>query len=92
LSAFNDDRLTTRARTPADLERAIGTYLYSRRMYETMVSWEKPPDLREQPPFVPGLRGDLAGGRQNRLLQDADGVSSARTRIEREFALTRCAS
>src|SRR5207249_1617759 len=35
-----------------DLERAVGTYLYGRRMYETMVFWESPPDLADQPPFV----------------------------------------
>jgi dihydrofolate reductase len=35
-----------------DLERPVGTYLYGRRMYETMADWENPPDLAEQPPFV----------------------------------------
>ena len=35
-----------------DLERTIGTYLYGRRMYETMVFWESPPDVADQPPFV----------------------------------------
>jgi hypothetical protein len=32
-----------------DLERPIGTYLYGRRMYETMVYWEAPPDAAEKP-------------------------------------------
>ena len=31
-----------------ELERSVGTYLYGRRMYETMVYWESPPGLREQ--------------------------------------------
>src|SRR5829696_4600617 len=31
-----------------DLERTIGTYLYGRRMYETMVGWETDPTLAEQ--------------------------------------------
>jgi dihydrofolate reductase len=35
-----------------DLERSVGTYLYGRRMYETMVFWESPPDLAAQPPVV----------------------------------------
>lgn len=35
-----------------DLERTIGGYLYGRRMYETMVYWESPPDLAAQPSFV----------------------------------------
>jgi dihydrofolate reductase len=54
-----------------DLDRPVGTYLYGRRMYETMVFWEHPPELAEQPPFVQGLRGDLAGSGQDRLLEDA---------------------
>jgi hypothetical protein len=35
-----------------DLERPVGTHLYGRRMYETMVFGENPPDLAEQPPFA----------------------------------------
>ena len=35
-----------------DLERSVGTYLYGRRMYETMVFWESPPDLAEEPTVV----------------------------------------
>src|SRR3712207_7526969 len=31
-----------------DLERPIGTYLYGRRMYETMVYWETADVLRDQ--------------------------------------------
>jgi dihydrofolate reductase len=68
-----------------DLERPVGTYLYGRRMYETMADWENPPDLAEQPPFVQ----DFA-----QIWQAADKIvysktlptpSSAKTRIEREF-------
>ena len=53
-----------------DLERPVGTYLYGRRMYETMVFWETAGPGRE-PAVVAGLRGDLAGGRQDRLLHGA---------------------
>ena len=35
-----------------DLERPVGTYLYGRRMYETMVFWDSPPNPAEQPPYV----------------------------------------
>jgi dihydrofolate reductase len=28
-----------------ELERPVGTYLYGRRMYETMSFWERPPDV-----------------------------------------------
>ncbi|TMD14522.1 MAG: deaminase [Chloroflexi bacterium] len=67
------------------LERPVGTYLYGRRMYEVMVYWESAHTLAGQPPFV----RDFA-----RIWQAADkivysrtlaSVSSARTRIERDF-------
>lgn len=35
-----------------ELERPIGTYLYGRRMYETMVYWEAALSFARQPPFV----------------------------------------
>src|SRR5215216_4525461 len=31
-----------------DLDRSLGTYLYGRRMYETMAGWETDPTLAEQ--------------------------------------------
>ena len=72
-----------------DLERPIGTYLYGRRMYETMVYWETDDDQAAV------ARDDAEIGRAaekivySRTLQT---VSSERTRIEREFdaaAITR---
>jgi dihydrofolate reductase len=68
-----------------DLERPVGTYLYGRRMYEVMVGWETDHTLADQSP----VRRDFA-----ELWQAADKVvysktletvSSARTRIERDF-------
>jgi dihydrofolate reductase len=68
-----------------DLERSVGTYLYGRGMYETMVFWESPPDPVAQSPAVQ----DFA-----RIWQAADKIvysttletaRSARTRIERVF-------
>jgi dihydrofolate reductase len=68
-----------------DLERPIGTYLYGRRMYETMVFWESPPELAAEPRVFQ----DYA-----ELWQAADKIvysrtlvatASARTRIERAF-------
>ena len=67
-----------------DLERPIGTYLYGRRMYEVMLHWEAAPG-----PDSPQVERDYAT-----IWQAADKVvysrtletvSSARTRIEREF-------
>lgn len=67
-----------------DLERHTATYLYGRRMYETMVFWETA-DEREEP----AVFGDYAAIWRaadkivySRTLQAA---SSARTRIEGNF-------
>ncbi len=54
-----------------DLERQVGTYLYGRRMYEVMLGWETVDARADRPPFRHGLRRDLAGGRQDRVLEDA---------------------
>ena len=68
-----------------DLERPIGTYLYGRRMYDTMVYWETADAAPEPPPTI----RDFA-----RIWQSADKIvysrsleraRSARTRIERTF-------
>src|SRR5579872_1049552 len=68
-----------------DLERSIGTYLYGRRMYEVMVSWETVPDGADQP----SIAGDYAeiwrGADKVVYSRTLDAVSSRRTRIEREF-------
>lgn len=67
-----------------DLERPIGTYLYGRRMYETMVYWETVSTGDE-----PSVYRDFA-----EIWRAADKIvysrtlqtpSSARTRIERDF-------
>ena len=68
-----------------ELERPVGTYLYGRRMYETMRYWETAHTLAEQSPV--GL--DFA-----RIWQAADKIvysttlqepATARTRVERAF-------
>ena len=68
-----------------DLERPVGTYLYGRRMYETMRYWETAHTVAAQPPVAL----DFA-----RIWQAADKVVysgslgapvTARTRIERSF-------
>jgi dihydrofolate reductase len=67
-----------------ELEKPLGTYLYGRGMYETMVAWETM-DTTTQPAVV----GEFAA-----LWRTADkvvysrtlvDVESARTRLEREF-------
>ena len=68
-----------------DLERPIGTYLYGRRMYETMVFWETAGHADDDPEVI----RDYAS-----LWRDADkivfsrtltSVTTARTRAEGDF-------
>ena len=53
-----------------DLQRPIGTYLLGRRMYEVLVAWETMTPRRPAARHS-RLRGDLAGDRQDRVLQVA---------------------
>jgi dihydrofolate reductase len=68
-----------------DLERQIGTYLYGRRMYEMMVFWETASAAPDEPPVVQDYAEIWKSAEKivySRTLQE---VSSAKTRIEREF-------
>ena len=68
-----------------DLERSIGTYLYGRRMYETMVFWETAALRPTSRPCSTTTR--RSGGRRRRssTRRTLESVSSARTRLEPEF-------
>jgi dihydrofolate reductase len=68
-----------------DLERSIGTYLYGRRMYEVMVAWEDPQTFADQPPFVQGYAQIWQAADKIVYSKTMETVSSARTRIERDF-------
>jgi len=68
-----------------DLERSAGTYLYGRRMYETMVYWESPPGLDEQPAAVREFAEIWKAADKIVYSKTLQAVASARTRIEREF-------
>jgi dihydrofolate reductase len=67
-----------------ELERPIGTYIYGRRMYETMVFWETADTSGEPAEFADYAEVWRAADKivYSRTLQEA---SSARTRIEPEF-------
>ena len=68
-----------------DLERPIGTYLYGRRMYETMVGWERVDTGVDQPAASRDYAEIWRAAEKivySRTLQTA---SSARTRIEHEL-------
>jgi dihydrofolate reductase len=68
-----------------DLERPVGTYLYGRRMYEVMVFWETLQSLADQPPFVRDFAEIWRAADKIVYSRTLETVSSARTRIERDF-------
>jgi dihydrofolate reductase len=68
-----------------DLERPVGTYLYGRRMYETMVYWEDPPDLAAQPAVVQDFATIWQSAGKIVYSKTLETPSSAETRIERDF-------
>ena len=67
-----------------DLERSVGTYLYGRRMYETMVYWEAAP-LAGQPPWVVEFANIWRAADKVVFSKTLGSVSSDRTTLEREF-------
>jgi dihydrofolate reductase len=68
-----------------DLERPVGTFLYGRRMYEVMVPWETAPTTGDQPPFIRDFARIWQGVDKIVYSTTLEKVSSARTRIERDF-------
>ena len=68
-----------------DLERAIGTYLYGRRLYDTMVYWETAHTVADQPPHVLDYAAIWQAADKIVYSRTLDEIASARTRIERDF-------
>jgi len=68
-----------------DLERPIGTYLYGRRMYETMVSWETVSGGADQPAVTRDFAEIWRAAEKIVYSRTLQAVSSSRTRIERDF-------
>jgi dihydrofolate reductase len=68
-----------------DLEREVGTYLYGRRMYETMVFWETAHTLPDPPPHILDYAEIWQAADKVVYSRTLDEASSARTRIERHF-------
>jgi dihydrofolate reductase len=68
-----------------DLERPIGTYLYGRRMYETMVFWETVSTEADEPAAFWDFAGIWRAAEKIVYSRTLLTPSSARTRIEREF-------
>ena len=67
-----------------DLERPVGTCLYGRGMYDTMVAWETMP-LADQPPGVQDFAEIWQAADKIVYSRTLEQAASSRTRIEREF-------
>jgi dihydrofolate reductase len=67
-----------------DLVRPAGTYLYGRRMYETMAGWETMHNA-EQPSFTRDFAEIWQAADKIVYSKTLETVSSARSRIERDF-------
>ena len=68
-----------------DLERPVGTYLYGRRMYETMVYWETAHTLPDQVPAGQEFAKIWQAAEKIVYSSTLGDVSSAKTRIQRSF-------
>jgi dihydrofolate reductase len=67
-----------------DLERETGTYLYGRRMYETMAVWETM-DVSDEPPVMRDYAAIWRAADKVVYSRTLQKPSTPRTRIEREF-------
>jgi dihydrofolate reductase len=67
-----------------DLARPVGTYLYGRRMYAVMTAWETL-DLADEPSVIRDFAELWRAADKIAFSRTLESVSSARTRLEREF-------
>jgi len=65
-----------------ELERPIGTYLYGRRMYETMVAWET---MDDEHPVMRDFAELWRAAEKIVYSSSLESASSARTRVEHDF-------
>ena len=68
-----------------DLERQVGTYLYGRRLYETMLGWETDPSLAEHSAVTRDFAEIWRSAEKIVYSRTLEAVATARTRLEREF-------
>jgi dihydrofolate reductase len=69
-----------------DLARPMGTHLYGRRLYEVMTGWETMHTLPDQTPQTLDFAAIWQAAEKVVYSRTLESVSSARTRIERDFA------
>ena len=68
-----------------DLERPIGTYLYGRRMYETMAAWETPETIPDRSEAMLDFARIWHAADKIVYSRTLQTVATARTRLERKF-------
>ena len=68
-----------------NLERPVGTYLYGRKMYETMAGWETPDAIPDRTSAMLDFARIWQGADKIVYSRTLKGVTTARTRLEREF-------
>lgn len=68
-----------------NLERAAGTYLYGRRMYETMRVWETDPTLAAQSELLRDFAELWQAADKIVYSKTLEAVSTRKTQIERNF-------
>jgi dihydrofolate reductase len=67
------------------LAAPVGTYLYGRRLYDVMAYWESPPGIADQPLYIQDFAEIWQAAEKVVYSRTLESVSTARTRIEREF-------
>src|SRR5207248_9019198 len=68
-----------------DLVRPVGTYLYGRRLYDTMAPWETAPALAAQSELMADFADVWQAADKVVYSTTLDAVSTAKTQLERNF-------
>jgi dihydrofolate reductase len=68
-----------------DLERSAGTYLYGRRLYETMAVWETDPGLSGESELMADFANMWQAADKVVYSTTLQEVATAKTRVERNF-------
>ena len=66
-------------------EEGVGTYLYGRRLYETMAVWETDDWLADEPPLLHDYARIWRAADKVVYSTTLESVSTSRTRLERSF-------
>jgi dihydrofolate reductase len=68
-----------------EMERSVGTYLYGRRMYDTMRFWETAHTIPDQPAYAREYTEIWLAANKVVFSRTLDSVSTANTRLEARF-------